>query len=67
MLPLPPRAAIGEEPKRRKRQAFLHHGTPSASQLELAEWVEFPEKDSHFGPMAHAFGGWGLVALTADF
>ena len=45
--PFPPNERIGGGPKERGSLAFSHRATPSASQLELAEGVEFLEKYAH--------------------
>src|SRR5260370_3590897 len=37
--------------------------TPSASQLELAEWVQFPEKNAVFVILRTPFGGGGAAGL----
>jgi hypothetical protein len=44
----PPSDAIGGRPKKRGRQAQFTAPPPSASQLQLAEWVKFPEKYAGF-------------------
>src|SRR5207244_4788293 len=60
--PLPPSEGIGGGPKERGSLAFSHRATPSASQLELAEGVEFLEKYAHLDHLESPFGGRGSSA-----
>src|SRR5207244_10117387 len=60
--PFPPSEHIGGGPKERESQAFSHRATPSASQLELAEGVEFLEKYAHLDHLESPFGGRGSSA-----
>jgi hypothetical protein len=45
--------------KRTRESSFSHRAPPSARQLELAEWVEFPERNARFDHSAAPFGGEG--------
>ena len=49
-------------PKKRGCKASSRRTTPSASQLELAERVKFPEKNAWFGYFEVPFGGEGVHA-----
>src|SRR5439155_10946740 len=60
--PFPPNERIGGGPKERGSLAFSHRATPSASQLELAEGVEFLEKYAHLDHLESPFGGRGSSA-----
>ena len=41
---------------------FMHPGTPSASQLELADSAKFPEQNTRFDDLGAPFGGEGWWA-----
>ena len=60
--PFPPNERIGGGPKERGSLASSHRATPSASQLELAEGVEFLEKYAHLDHLESPFGGRGSSA-----
>src|SRR5438552_1859738 len=45
-----------------KKSTEVKHNSlrhPPASQMELAEWVEFPERNAVFGSLRPSFGGGG--------
>src|SRR5260370_13865203 len=60
--PLPPSRGIGGRPKERGRQAFSSPRHPLRQPRQLAEWVEFPEKNVDFCHSRAPFGGRGRTA-----
>ena len=57
--PLRPSRGIGGRPKERERQAFSSPGHPLRQPRQLAERVEFPEKNVGFCHSRAPFGGRG--------
>src|SRR6266852_6850076 len=57
--PIPPSRGIGGRPKERERQAFSSLRHPLRQPRQLAEWVEFPEKNVGFCHSRAPFGGRG--------
>src|SRR6266852_8386795 len=54
--------AVGGRPKRRESQASMPSGHPLRPPRQLAEWVEFLEKNACFGDFEALFGGEGVLA-----
>src|SRR5260370_31660012 len=59
---LPPSQAIGGRPKKRGRQEQLGIATPLRQLRELAERVEFPEKNATVCQFRASFGGRGQIS-----
>jgi len=59
---LPPSQAIGGGPKKRRRQAQLGIATPLRQLRQLAEGVEFPEKNGTVCQFRASFGGRGQIS-----
>src|SRR5260370_37650508 len=59
---VPPGGRYWRRSKRARSQALSCRPPPSACQMELAEWVIFPEKNPHFGSQPLSFGGGGQPA-----
>src|SRR5260370_21166833 len=45
--------------KKALKSSYFAFAPPPASQMELAEWVEFPERNAVFGSLRPSFGGGG--------
>src|SRR5947208_2997901 len=58
----PPSQTIGGRPKKRGRQAPLGHCHPLRQPRQLAEGVEFPEKNADFRVLETSFGGGGRIS-----
>jgi len=53
---------LAEGQKSTESSTFVSPTPPSACQMELAEWVIFPEKNPRFGSQPLSFGGGGQPA-----
>src|SRR5439155_10267448 len=64
--PFPPSHAIGGGPKKRGRQAQLRVATPLRQLRQLAERVEFPEKNATVCQSRASFGGQGQISRESE-
>src|SRR5437773_12328406 len=62
--PIPPSRGIGGRPKERERQAFSSPRHPLRQPRQLAERVEFPEKNAGFCHSRASFGGRGRTVQS---
>ena len=63
MVPLRQASKLADGQKRADLKHVMHPGTPSASQLELADRAEFPEENARFDDFEVPSGGEGGVQM----